>query len=73
MTISAGSGIGPLCEFLRVPVPGGPFPHDNAADGFERDLQRRTLAMYARSLAGMAAVTAVLGAAAVAYRMHRYR
>jgi hypothetical protein len=27
----------PLCEFLGVPVPDVPFPHDNAADSFDRN------------------------------------
>jgi hypothetical protein len=64
-------GWAPLCAFLGVPVPDEPFPHDNEAGTFERDLNRRTRAMYARNLAGVAVAVAALGLAAIAHRRRR--
>jgi hypothetical protein len=33
------SGWGPLCAFLRLPVPDRPFPHANSGDGFGLSLR----------------------------------
>jgi len=52
-------GWGPLCRFLGVPVPAGPFPHVNDAADFQRTIRRRFLAPVVAAAGGIAAVLAL--------------
>lgn len=57
-------GWAPLCEFLGVDVPDGPFPHENANAGdYERDFRTLRNRLLARAMAGGAVVAGVLFAA----------
>ncbi|MBP2708261.1 sulfotransferase family protein [Microbispora sp. RL4-1S] len=50
LVYDVAEGWGPLCSFLGVPVPDGPFPHGNDAESFRRDEGRRMRRMAARSV-----------------------
>ncbi|WP_067813456.1 sulfotransferase family protein [Actinomadura kijaniata] len=66
------SGWGPLCEFLGVPEPEGPLPHENDRDTFNRR-QRQALVqqLVPRMLAGTTVVAAGLGLVALMARRRR--
>jgi len=66
LTFDVAQGWGPLCEFLGVPVPPGPFPHVNDS----RSLRRRFAAIRWGTRLGPVALLAA-GAAAVASRARR--
>lgn len=69
LVYDVSQGWGPLCEFLGVPVPEGPFPHVNEAAVMKRAMSsiKRTVAVVR---AATVALPAVLLAVLVAVRMY---
>lgn len=55
-----GDGWEPLCQFLRVPLPNGPFPHENVnAQDYEAEFRRLRNRLVTRALFGGAAVAGI--------------
>ncbi|KAL7621391.1 hypothetical protein AAE478_008713 [Parahypoxylon ruwenzoriense] len=62
-------GWGPLCEFLDKPVPDEPFPHANAAAGWqakEVEVSKKYLLQAVQTLAVLSSIAA--GAGAISYK-----
>lgn len=59
LVFEVGQGWEPLCAFLGVPVPAGPFPRLNDTVSFQRHSRQRTLRLL---LPGAAALVALAGA-----------
>lgn len=64
LVFKATDGWGPLCAFLSLPVPAGPFPNVNSREQFQKLKQTMALGAYV-ILGGLALVVAALASLAV--------
>ncbi len=62
LLFSVKDGWGPLCSFLGVPVPDGPFPHENDRATFRRRIRKGVTRVIVRR-----AVTATVAVVAAAF------
>jgi hypothetical protein len=62
-------GWGPLCEFLGVEAPEGPFPHLNGREEFPRMMRRQMVAVLAPNAVKVLAAASALLVALLALRL----
>ncbi len=69
LVYEVGEGWGPLCEFLGVEAPEGPFPHLNDRQEFPRMMRRQMAAVLAPTAVKVLAAASGLLAALLALRL----